>query len=165
MKIRLAASPQKESIVDGIGIRIVIWNQGCKLKCPGCHNPETHDMKGGREIDISEIENFIFENASHHQGITLSGGDPFLQPKQNKALADYAHTLGLNVWVYCGKTYEQLKEDELSLQLLKSCDVLVDGPFIYELRDITLPFRGSSNQRIIDIQKSLKQNKTILWEC
>ena len=85
--------------------------------------------------------------------------------EQNKALADYAHTLGLNVWIYCGKTYEQLKEDELSLQLLKSCDVLVDGPFIYELRDITLPFRGSSNQRIIDIQKSLKQNKIILWEC
>lgn len=158
MKIRLAAPMQRESIVDGQGIRMVIWSQGCKMACPGCHNPETHNPCGGKEYDIEELKNEITKYAKYHQGITLSGGDPFLQPEANKELADHAHSLGLDVWAYCGKTYEQLQDNIL----LSSCDVLVDGPFIKELRDITLAFRGSSNQRIINVQQSLQSGKVIL---
>lgn len=159
MKIRLAAPMQRESIVDGQGIRMVIWSQGCKMACPDCHNPETHNPCGGQEYDIEELKNEITKYAKYHQGITLSGGDPFLQPKANKELADHAHSLGLDVWAYCGKTYEQLQDNVL----LSSCDVLVDGPFIKELRDITLAFRGSSNQRIVNVQQSLQSGEVILW--
>lgn len=160
MKIRLAAPIQRESIVDGKGIRMVVWNQGCKMACPGCHNPETHNPCGGKEFDTEEIKNEITKYAKYHQGITLSGGDPFLQPEQNKELADHAHSLGLDVWAYCGKTFEQLQDNVL----LSSCDVLVDGPFIQELRDITLAFRGSSNQRLVDVQKSLEHGEVIIYE-
>lgn len=159
MKIRLAAPMQRESIVDGQGIRMVIWSQGCKMACPGCHNPETHNPCGGKEFDIEELKNEITKYAKYHQGITLSGGDPFLQPEANKELADHAHSLGLDVWAYCGKTYEQLQDNVL----LSSCDVLIDGPFIKELRDVTLAFRGSSNQRIINVQRSLESGEVILW--
>lgn len=159
MKIRLAAPMQRESIVDGQGIRMVIWSQGCKMACPGCHNPETHNPCGGQEYDIEELKNEITKYAKYHQGITLSGGDPFLQPEANKELADHAHSLGLDVWAYCGKTYEQLQDNVL----LSSCDVLVDGPFIKELRDITLAFRGSSNQRIVNVQQSLQSGEVVLW--
>ena len=159
MKIRLAAPMQRESIVDGQGIRMVIWSQGCKMACPGCHNPETHNPCGWKEFDVEELKNEITKYAKYHQGITLSGGDPFLQPEANKELADHAHSLGLDVWAYCGKTYEQLQDNVL----LSSCDVLIDGPFIKELRDVTLAFRGSSNQRIINVQKSLESGEVILW--
>lgn len=159
MKIRLAAPMQRESIVDGQGIRMVIWSQGCKMACPGCHNPETHNPCGGKEFDIEELKNEITKYAKYHQGITLSGGDPFLQPEANKELADHAHSLGLDVWAYCGKTYEQLQDNVL----LSSCDVLIDGPFVKELRDVTLAFRGSSNQRIINVQRSLESGEVILW--
>jgi anaerobic ribonucleoside-triphosphate reductase activating protein len=159
MKIRLAAPMQRESIVDGQGIRMVIWSQGCKIACPGCHNPETHNPCGGKEFDIEELKNEITKYAKYHQGITLSGGDPFLQPEANKELADHAHSLGLDVWAYCGKTYEQLQDNVL----LSSCDVLIDGPFVKELRDVTLAFRGSSNQRIINVQRSLESGEVILW--
>jgi anaerobic ribonucleoside-triphosphate reductase activating protein len=138
---------------------MVIWSQGCKMACPGCHNPETHNPCGGKEFDIEELKNEITKYAKYHQGITLSGGDPFLQPEANKELADHAHSLGLDVWAYCGKTYEQLQDNVL----LSSCDVLIDGPFIKELRDVTLAFRGSSNQRIINVQRSLESGEVILW--
>lgn len=161
--MRLAGPPQKESIADGKGVRMVIWNQGCLLHCPGCHNPETHDPLGGREVAIQEVKDFIKENASSHQGITLSGGDPFLQPEANIELAKYAHSLGLDVWAYCGKTFDQLKNNEKTFNLLKECDVLVDGPFILAQRDVSLAFRGSTNQRVIDVQKSLKKGEVLLF--
>lgn len=159
MKIRLAAPLQYESIVDGIGIRMVIWNQGCKCKCPGCHNPETHDLNGGFEIDIENIKKEIYEHKNGHRGITLSGGDPFLQPAANSEIAKYAHELGLDVWAYCGLTYEELIKDKKKISLLKECDVLVDGPFILSQRDVTLAFRGSKNQRIINIKKTLEKGE------
>ena len=159
MKIRLAAPIQRESIADGQGIRMVIWNQGCKMACPGCHNPNTHNPCGGKEFDVEELKAEITKYAKYHQGITLSGGDPFLQPHANKLLADHAHSLGMDVWAYCGKTYEQLQDNVL----LSSCDVLIDGPFVKELRDITLAFRGSSHQRIINVQRSLESGEVILW--
>ncbi len=164
MKIRLAAPLQVASIVDGKGMRMVVWNQGCHIGCPGCHNPETQDVCGGQLVNLKDIKKEILKNAKYHQGITLSGGDPFLQPEANIELAKYAHSLGLDVWAYCGRTFEQLKADERTLALLKECDVLIDGPFVMGLRDITLPFRGSLNQRIIDVPGSLWLNRIILYE-
>ena len=164
MKIRLAAPLQTYSYVDGKGIRMVIWNQGCKMACPGCHNPETHSLCGGKEIDIEDLEKEITKYSLHHQGITLSGGDPFLQPEQNKRLAVLAHNIGLDVWAYCGQTYEQLLQDENKRKLLEECDVLIDGPFVLEQRDVRLAFRGSTNQRLIDVQKSINQGKVVLYE-
>ena len=163
MKIRLAAPIQRESIADGQGIRMVIWNQGCKMACPGCHNPNTHNPCGGKEFNIEELKEEITKYAKYHQGITLSGGDPFLQPHANKLLADHAHSIGMDVWAYCGKTFEQLKADKDTRELLESCDVLVDGPFVLELRDVTLAFRGSSNQRIVNVQQSLQSGEVTLW--
>lgn len=162
-KIRLAGPLQKESIADGKGVRIVVWNQGCLIHCPGCHNPETHDPKGGREIDIQEVKDYILKYAPYHQGITLSGGDPFLQPKANEEIAKYAHSLGLDVWAYCGKTFDQLKNNSFTYDLLKECDVLVDGPFILKLRDVSLAFRGSSNQRVINVKESLEKGEVVLF--
>lgn len=164
MEIRLAAPLQRESIVDGKGIRMVVWNQGCLFKCPGCHNPQTHNTKSGTITTTEVVCNVIKKFAYKHHGITLSGGDPFLQPQANKEIADYAHALGLTVWAYCGSTFEELIQNDNTLQLLKSCDVLVDGPFIQELRDITLPFKGSPNQRTIDVQKSLQKGEVVLYE-
>lgn len=161
--IRLSSPLQCGSVVDGEGIRMVIWNQGCRLKCPGCHNPETHDEQGGREIGINQLLYEIWKNCNGHQGITLSGGDPFLQPIENKQIADYVHTLGLDVWAYCGQTFEQLILEEEKRELLESCDVLVDGPFILSLADKRLAFRGSTNQRIIDVKKSLKKGEVVLY--
>lgn len=160
MEIRLAAPLQKESIVDGKGVRMVIWNQGCLLHCPGCHNPNTHSLSQGLLTDTKVICRAIHKFADKHQGITLSGGDPFLQPEANKIIADYAHNIGLDVWAYCGKTFEELQDNIL----LQSCDILVDGPYIQELRDITLPFKGSSNQRTIDVQASLQKGEVVLYE-
>lgn len=164
MKIRLAAPLQTYSYADGKGIRMVIWNQGCKMACPGCHNPETHSLCGGKEVDIEDLEKEITKYSLHHQGITLSGGDPFLQPEQNKKLAVLAHNIGLDVWVYCGQTYEQLLQDENKRKLLEECDVLIDGPFVLGQRDVRLAFRGSTNQRLIDVQKSMNQGKVVLYE-
>lgn len=164
MKIRLAAPLQTYSYADGKGIRMVIWNQGCKMACPGCHNPETHSLCGGKEIDIEDLEKEITKYSLHHQGITLSGGDPFLQPEQNKRLAVLAHNIGLDVWAYCGQTYEQLLQDENKRKLLEECDVLIDGPFVLGQRDVRLAFRGSTNQRLIDVQKSINQGKVVLYE-
>lgn len=164
MKIRLAAPLQTYSYADGKGIRMVIWNQGCKMACPGCHNPETHSLCGGKEIDIEDLEKEITKYSLHHQGITLSGGDPFLQPEQNKRLAVLAHNIGLDVWAYCGQTYEQLLQDENKRKLLEECDILIDGPFVLGQRDVRLAFRGSTNQRLIDVQKSINQGKVVLYE-
>lgn len=164
MKIRLAAPLQTYSYADGKGIRMVIWNQGCKMACPGCHNPETHSLCGGKEVDIEDLEKEITKHSLHHQGITLSGGDPFLQPEQNKRLAVLAHNIGLDVWAYCGQTYEQLLQDENKRKLLEECDVLIDGPFVLGQRDVRLAFRGSTNQRLIDVQKSINQGKVVLYE-
>ena len=163
-KIRLSAPLQKESVTDGPGLRMVIWNQGCQIHCPGCHNQETWDLHGGREYPLEEILNDIRIYKNHHQGITLSGGDTFLQTKENKMIAQVAHEEGLDVWAYCGLTFEQILNNPDKLDLLKECDVLVDGPFIQEQRDITLKFKGSSNQRLIDVPKSLERGEVVLYE-
>ena len=165
MKIRLAAYLQSDSIVDGEGIRTVIWTQGCPHHCLGCQNPETQDFKGGAEISLEEVKRMI-DDLKGQDGITFSGGDPFFQPGPCSELAKYAKEKGYNIWCYTGWIYEDLlklsKTKKEIMDFLKQIDVLVDGRFILEEKSYNCIFRGSTNQRIIDVPKSLKTKKTVL---
>ncbi len=163
MKIRLASTLQPDSIVDGEGIRTVIWTQGCAHACPGCHNPETWDFNGGFLTDTDEV-NKELDKLEGQDGITLSGGDPLFQPQASAEIAKHAHEIGLTVWCYTGFTYEDLLKRKPMLDLLKHVDVLIDGKFILAERSLNIYFRGSRNQRIIDVQKSLKEGKTVVIE-
>ena len=166
MKIRLASPITVDSIVDGPGLRAVLWTQGCIHNCKGCHNSQTHDLVSGFEVDTSTISKEI-EKLKLHRGVTLSGGEPFLQ---SEALAEVAKTCkdnDLDVWVYTGYTFEELTDKKNpsyfnNLNLLRNIDVLVDGRFIEAKRDISLKFRGSSNQRIIDVKKTLETGEVVL---
>ena len=164
MKIRLAADLQEDSIVDGTGIRTVIWTQGCSHNCPYCHNPKTHDFKGGELVELEEVMD-KFENLTGQDGVTFSGGDPMFQPKACSILAKKAQELGMNVWTYTGFTFEELiqMKNEDIMNFLKYTDVLVDGKFEIDKKSLDLEFRGSSNQRIIDVPKSLQKNKVVLY--
>lgn len=164
MKINLSGITG-DSIVDGPGIRLTIFTQGCPHHCPGCHNPQTHDPNGGAWGDTEDIIAAMAENPLL-DGITLSGGDPFLQPVECTELAKGAHKCGLNIWTYTGYTWEALflENDPEKIALVKESDVLIDGPFIMAERSLELKFRGSRNQRLIDVKKSLKAGKIILWE-
>lgn len=156
MLIRIAGLVP-ESFVDGDGIRFAVFMQGCLRNCAGCQNPETHATDGGRLVDTNEIISALKKNPLL-DGITLTGGEPFLQVDAANELARAAKNLGLNVWCYTGFTFE-----ELPAPLLKNIDVLVDGAFVESLRDLNLQFRGSSNQRIIDVKKTFAQKKIVLW--
>ena len=154
-----------DSIVDGPGLRLTIFTQGCPHHCPGCHNPQTHDPNGGAWADTEDILAAAAENPLL-DGITLSGGDPFLQPIPCLALAKGAHQLGLNVWTYTGYTWEALwaENDPEKLALLRETDVLIDGPFLLAERSLELKFKGSKNQRTIDVIRSLAAGEIVLWE-
>lgn len=153
-KIRLAGIV-RESIVDGPGIRFVIFTQGCMHNCKGCHNPETHDPLGGYESSTEKIISEIKKNPLL-KGITFSGGDPFLQAESCSIIAKEVHALNLDVVTYTGYTYEKLieiaKNDHSWSNFLSETDILIDGPFILEQRDLSLKFRGSRNQRIINLK-------------
>lgn len=159
MKIRIAGIVP-ESFVDGEGIRFTIFMQGCLRNCKGCHNPATHDLNGGKILDTEEIISAIKKNPLL-SGITLSGGEPFLQIEPALELAKSAKNLGLNVWCYTGYRFENIPAN--ANELLKNIDVLVDGEYIEELRDLELNFCGSKNQRIIDLNKTRAENKIILF--
>lgn len=165
MLIRLASKLQKNSIVDGEGIRAVVWTQGCPHNCPGCHNPETHDYNGGFLMDVEELKEEI-NSLDSEVGVTLSGGDPFVQPEACLELAKYCHKVKLNVWCYTGFTYEQLikksETEPVIMDFLKEIDVLIDGRFIEKLKSLEAKFRGSKNQRLIDVKETLKEGKVVL---
>lgn len=154
----------EESIVDGPGFRIVIFFQGCAHHCYGCHNPETWDFEGGKEVSFDLIKKIIDDN-SYADGITLSGGDPLYQIDASTEIAEYAKSKGLDVILYTGFLFEEVlemtKANQRLKDLLNNVDTLIDGPFILEQRHLSLKFRGSSNQRIIDVKKSLMQNKIV----
>ena len=156
----------KESIVDGPGIRYVVFTQGCPHKCEGCHNPQTHDYNGGKLVKTDLIAKDINSNPIL-KGITLSGGEPFEQAKQAVDLLSKINPK-LTVMAYTGYTYEYLvknaNEENGYLELLAKIDILIDGRFVLKLKDLNLDFRGSSNQRAIECKKSLKENKIILHE-
>lgn len=154
-----------DSIVDGQGLRLAVFMQGCPHACPGCHNPETWDPNGGREADTAEVQQLIDRNPIW-DGLTLSGGEPFIQPEAAAEMAAYARARGLNVWAYTGYTWEELAAmaDPAVQQLLGLVDVLVDGRYEQDRRSLELPFRGSANQRLIDVLKSREQGCAVLWE-
>ncbi|MEG0825887.1 MAG: anaerobic ribonucleoside-triphosphate reductase activating protein [Bacilli bacterium] len=160
--IRLANPLQMDSIVDGEGIRSVIWTQGCSHNCEGCHNPETHDFNNGFKMSIEILKREI-SNLKNQDGITFSGGDPMFQIDAVLELAKYCQSIGLNVWCYTGFTFEQLllisKTNHNLQDLLKNIDVLIDGKFILKEKSMSVIFRGSKNQRILDVKKSLKLGK------
>lgn len=155
---------QQDSIVDGEGIRSVIWFQGCSHNCPGCHNPETHDFNAGEIVSLEEMKEKIDE-LEFQAGVTFSGGDPMMQVEALTELASYVHEKGMNVWVYTGFTFEELmtlaEKNDNYRKALEEIDVLVDGRFVLELRSFDAQFRGSSNQRILDVKKSLEKGKVV----
>ncbi|MBQ6320745.1 anaerobic ribonucleoside-triphosphate reductase activating protein [Candidatus Saccharibacteria bacterium] len=152
-KIRLSGPLERDSIVNGYGLRAVVWTQGCFNHCPGCQNPETWDPAGGFLVDIDEIKQRLSEFKGQ-AGLTFCGGEPFLQPEACKEIADWVRSeLGWNVWSFSGYTYEQIKDrGGAAWEFLKSLDALIDGPFILAQRDLTCKFRGSRNQRLLHLE-------------
>lgn len=153
-----------DSIVDGPGFRFAIFTQGCPHHCEGCHNPESHDPEGGKEYTLDEVE-AKFSGNPLLSGITLSGGEPFMQPAACAELAQRAHQHGLNVWTFTGGLLEahQQSEDPAVKELLAQTDVLVDGPFVLAERSLDLLYCGSKNQRIIDMEKTRQKGSIVLW--
>ncbi|NLC52752.1 MAG: anaerobic ribonucleoside-triphosphate reductase activating protein [Firmicutes bacterium] len=153
-----------ESIVDGPGLRAVVFFQGCPHRCPGCHNQETWDPQGGQRLLVDEVWRRLRYNPLL-SGITLSGGEPLVQPEGALALARKARTVQGNVMIYTGYTWEEISRmnSPVIAELLKMTALLVDGPFLIGEKDDALPFRGSRNQRIIDVQASLGKQSPVLW--
>jgi anaerobic ribonucleoside-triphosphate reductase activating protein len=139
-----------ESIVDGPGIRFVLFVQGCEHNCPGCHNPATHDKNGGYDMTVTKLIEEIKKNPLI-DGVTFSGGEPFLQPVPLTALAREIKALGLNLIVYSGYTAKELETIAGAKELLEFADVLIDGAFVEGEKSLELPFRGSRNQRVINL--------------
>lgn len=152
-----------DSIVDGPGLRYTVFVQGCHRNCPGCHNPATHDPAGGYEESVEAMIAGLDRNPLA-DGLTISGGEPFLQAEDCTALAWLARRRGKSVWVYTGYTYEEILTNERFRQLLYETDVLVDGPFIESEKSYELHFRGSRNQRLIDVPASLEAGEVVLWK-
>lgn len=147
------ASIIEESIVDGLGIRVVVFFQGCSHDCHGCHNPLLQPFELVKEYTVEELGDMILEYLTPlHKGVTFSGGDPMFQPKEVYALIKYLRSkkTDMNIWMYTGFTFEEIKD----FPMVREIDVIVDGMFEEALKDLTLKFRGSSNQRVIDIMRT-----------
>ena len=153
-----------ESLVNGPGMRRVFFAQGCKHNCPGCFNPDTHDFAGGEERNMDELIKDVLENPIL-KGVTFSGGDPFEQADKFAYMAKEFRKNGLNIWSYTGYKFEniinQLENNKGWKDLLNSIDVLVDGRFEKDKMKDGLKFRGSLNQRIIDVKESLRTGKIV----
>ncbi|NLI12882.1 anaerobic ribonucleoside-triphosphate reductase activating protein [Pelotomaculum propionicicum] len=156
MEMRIAGT-ERESVVDGPGLRFVVFAQGCRHGCRGCHNPDTWNQAGGALIKVEDLLEQI-KTARLIKGVTFSGGEPFLQAAQLAWLGREVKKLGLDLITFTGYTWEVLlalaEEDNAVRELLLVSDYIVDGPFIQEERDLELPFRGSRNQRVIDAVRS-----------
>lgn len=156
-EIRLAAPIQSDSIVDGPGLRAVVWCQGCYRGCPGCHNPESWNVNGGTVVKIDWVIDQL-NQLRGQSGITFSGGEPMLQAKACRRIADWAkREKGWNVLSFSGFTYEDIRDGKNwatpeMWDYTKALDYLVDGPFILAQRDISLKFRGSRNQRLLHLK-------------
>ena len=137
-----------DSIVDGPGLRLTVFTQGCPHRCPGCQNPETHDPSGGWEVSVAELAAELDKNPLL-QGLTLSGGDPFFQAEECAALAREAKARGLDVWTYTGYTYEALRAE--------------DRPDLVARKSYAALFRGSDNQRLIDLGRTRASGRMTLW--
>ena len=161
--MRIAGMVQ-DSIVDGPGFRFVVFAQGCEMCCEGCHNPATWDQSGGTEISVDELIAEMLGNPLT-DGLTLSGGEPFLQAAECVKLAAAAREKNLNVWAYSGYTFEELmlgaRSEPPVRDLLDLIDVLVDGKFVLAERTLSLKWRGSRNQRALDLQKSIETGQAV----
>jgi len=169
-EIRLAGVAEQSMEANGIGLRKVYFSQGCNHHCAKCFSPETWSFTQGKIYKISELIKQLKIDAAYLDGITLSGGDPIEQYEKFMPLVKETLKLKLNVWCWTGYTWEELmikvKKDPALLDFLKMIDVLVDGRFVYSLRDNNDPdgshkWRGSKNQRVIDVQKTLKNKRVI----
>ncbi|MFV0497098.1 MAG: anaerobic ribonucleoside-triphosphate reductase activating protein [Candidatus Fimivivens sp.] len=164
--IRLAGIV-RESIVDGPGIRLTVFTQGCPHNCQGCHNTDTHDPLGGYDCTLQKILD-AFDADPLLRGVTLSGGEPFEQAVNLLPLAQAVRRRGKDVVAFSGYTFEELLErgdkEPAVIELLSLCCLLVDGRFVQAQRDLSLRFRGSCNQRLIDPQRSLQSGNVVLSE-
>lgn len=165
-KIRLAGIAQN-SLVNGVGLRKVFFSQGCSHACKNCFNPSTWSFEGGEMVDIDELVKQV-NDEYFLDGVTFSGGDPFQQADKFTIFAKKLKEFHINIWCYTGYTWEELlelsKTNNDVADLINCCDVIVDGPFVQEKHDPNLLFRGSSNQRIIDVVQSIKQNNVVLFD-
>ena len=153
----------EDTAVDGPGFRTAVYAAGCSHFCPGCHNPESWDIKKGKLCTVDEVLQVILSDP--FADVTFSGGDPFYQAEEFAVLAQRIKQAShKTIWCYTGFLYEQLLQHPAQKKLLQTIDVLVDGPFIMKLRDESLLFRGSSNQRLIDVASSLKEGRVVLYE-
>ena len=166
---------EKNSIANGIGIRVVLWCQGCSLHCKGCHNPQTWDFTCGQRFNVDAIQTICEElQKPYVTGLTLSGGHP-LEPQNIQECTALCMYLKLRfpdktIWLYTGWTWESIWNskhdiilDRVRQKVLSMCDVVVDGSYIDELKDITLKWCGSKNQRVIDVKKTLEENTIVLY--
>ena len=146
--------------VDGPGFRVAVYFAGCGHNCPGCHNPQSHDFSGGYEINVAPLASRLLDSGMN---VTLSGGDPVYQVEEVITLSNLLRAQGRTVWLYTGFTIEQLLALPSGRNRVAATDVIVDGPFVESLRDTSLQFRGSSNQRIIDCRATLAAGEPRLW--
>lgn len=158
------ANTVRDSIVDGPGLRFTVFVQGCPHHCPGCHNPGTWPAEGGQQRDVEELAAEVLQDPLC-DGLTLSGGEPFGQARACAALAQKVKAAGKSVWVYSGYRYETLLHGGRVdwLELLESADVLVDGPFVREEQSYGALYRGSRNQRLIDLNRTRETGQLTLW--
>ena len=158
-----------DDMLNGDGLRVTCWVSGCNMGCFNCQNPQTWDFNSGIPFTDDTMQELLYDLSKPYiKGCTLSGGHP-LDPRNAPEVLKIVKRVKMvfpnkDIWIYSGYEWENIIRDETLREILKYTDVLVDGAYVDELRDISLPFRGSSNQRIIDVPKSLEQNKVILWE-
>ena len=154
----------EETMVDGVGLRTSIYVQGCKHNCPFCHNPQSHDFNGGKEYEVDDLVDIVL--ADEFADLTLTGGDPMFQVDAVLELCKKVkEKSNKSIWLYSGFTMEQIVQTRYLARILPYIDVVVDGRYVHELRNTDLPFRGSENQRIIDVQKYLKGEKDYEFIC
>ena len=158
-----------DDMLNGDGLRVTCWVSGCDIGCFNCYNPQTWDFNSGIPFTEDTMQELLYDLSKPYiKGLTLSGGHP-LDPHNAAKVLEIVKRVKMvfpnkDIWIYTGYVWEDIIKDDTLKEILKRTDVLVDGAYIDELRDITLPFRGSSNQRIINVQESLKQNQVILWK-
>ena len=158
-----------DDMLNGSGLRVVVFLSGCSHRCTGCHNPETWNVKSGKIFTTDTAMEIISElDKDYISGVTLSGGDPLYK----KSLSEVYELINLikqyhsdkSIWIYTGYKWEDINEDKEKMKVVSLCDVLCDGKFIKSLSDVNCPWVGSTNQRVISVQDSLKENKIILYE-
>ena len=161
MKIKISGI-ERHSLVNGPGVRYVLFTQGCPHACPGCQNPETWDIQKGKLYETSTVISDILAT-KYLDGVTFSGGDPLFQPEAIKEIAMELKRHGLNIWCYTGYTYEEILNgpSQARRDVLPYLDVLVDGRFVLSLKSENCLYRGSTNQRLIDVPSSLREGKCV----